>query len=117
MDEATLRAIQTALADGFHALFGGAEWTLPKRTVRVYRFSPPAARETRFGVRWDSDTEVDSIVSSVIDLVLRSGNRLRACRHCGRVFVATMRQQYCSAVHSQAQRNLDRKVREAVAAH
>ncbi len=108
MPEATLRAIHRGVAEGLRNLFAKQAWELPERKTYLYRCSADGAPRTRFGIRWQAEGEKEAILSAVVELILSAGEKLRACRECGRVFVANRKQRYCTAAHAQKDRN-DRK--------
>jgi hypothetical protein len=83
-----------------------AGWSLPSGHDRLVRISHAGSKRARFSLVSEGD-EQTTIVRGIADLVLRAGSRLRLCRNsaCGKPFLATKRQEYCTPECSQIVRN------------
>ena len=104
MPPGQLRSYQEQIDRGLRDLLGKeCRWRLPGWSV--------LERDAQ-GVRivQEGADERTGILSGVAQLVLAVGGHLRACADptCGRPFVATKRQAYCSTKHSQRIRNRKR---------
>jgi hypothetical protein len=87
MTEAALRALQAHLRAGVEAVLRGEPWELPAVGARCLR--------TREGVTVQWTGEVPALIAhGLAQLVVEHGDRVRACKECGRLFLAVKRQEY-----------------------
>jgi hypothetical protein len=109
----TLKSIQNEVNEGIrHAVLSPTEevlhWPLPDLT------GGGMTRDTESGGfiwNWGIAGLKWPIVLAVAQLVAEHAERIRACRVCGRIFLAVKRQEYCSAEHSQQARDQRKKER------
>ena len=108
-----LKSLQAQIRQGLHALmldprpleeiyadpFAG--WTLPAVGTRLLRRSAIDDRDTVVLVWNYAPDEPTKIIHTVADLIRRTGQRLRVCRQCRRLFVGRKRQAYCQPACSQ----------------
>jgi hypothetical protein len=117
ISDADLLTIQERIKQGIHGLLAPKPrwWELPAPKADGLGHSylmriKTDSKFTRFAINWGiMNSPADSIVMSVVFLLLQAGDRLRGCRHCGNPFIATKRQEYCTPACSQAERNQRKK--------
>jgi len=107
------REIKTALRD----LFETGVWKCPGNVrIEVRRTSPNGAKECAFEVGWTYRSEKGAAMRGFTYALRKAGEYLRSCARCGKIFVATKRQEYCTANCSQIVRNEKKKrIKEAKA--
>ena len=100
--------LQKMAADCLRQLLGApaAVWRLPSRHIFIWRIpagneQAAASGERRLAKRPQlrlmfKGTALEAIFAGFVDLLLRVGDRLRACKQCGAAFVARKRSDYCS---------------------
>jgi hypothetical protein len=89
MSETTLRRLHTTLRSGLMAIVRGKPWTLPAPERAELHRHPDGV----FGLAWRLDQE-GMILYGVAQLVRTHGTRVRSCKQCGALFLATKRQEY-----------------------
>jgi hypothetical protein len=105
MDEATVARLHSHISQGIKDLLdsNSGKWRLPRIAgLTLCRSEPP----TRYQLTGEGG-EFEGVVLGVFNLILRLGSRLKACDSpaCGKPFVATRRQEYCSMTCSQRERD------------
>lgn len=111
MPDRRLRAYQREIAAGLRALVGEGERYVPWRLAGRPVLARAGDRAWGFALAFLGDERTD-VLGAVATLLLKAGDRLRACRQCRSPFVAREnRQRYCNALCSQRMRNTRRKPR------
>ena len=107
MPEPVLRTLQADLRKGVASLLRGEPWRLP---------TPSGAQCVRtaegVGIAWEGD-EVSAVPHGLAQLVAAHASHVRACRECGRLFLAVKRQQYDTEACGHAYRNRGKQRRRA----
>ncbi len=94
-----IRALYHQLRDGLRALAAG------RRFVREVTVKTGIVREPDGALAAVGGGDLDSVFFVCVFEVLREvGSRVRTCPRCGRLFLATAKQEYCSKRCSQAVR-------------
>jgi hypothetical protein len=107
----SLVAYQCEINKALQALFSDAGiWKCPgEYRIVVYRRSPKGAKEANFEVGYTIASNLGTAMRGFLLALQKAGRYLRSCSRCGKVFVATKRQEYCSANCSQIVRNEKKK--------
>jgi len=115
-DVATLKRLQANLRAGVRALVAPAPgdawhgvWPLP-RPEGLFMLRDPKSgtcvwQYTHKDKAKSEEGGVSMILLAVAQLVAEHADRVRACKYCGRIFVAVKRQEYCTPGHAQRARN------------
>jgi hypothetical protein len=111
---ATLRRVQREITGAVKGLFSDkAVWTVPAKNMRIEinRTSPADAKEPHFQLYVWVMPEFEFVMAALFRALLDAGKYLRTCARasCGKAFVATKRQEYCSTNCSQIVRNEKKK--------
>jgi hypothetical protein len=104
-----LITLQQELRAGVRGFLDKRQWVLP---------APVRGALERLGgiaqVFWEPDpASTTAVVVGVAMLVQTYAPRVRACKHCGTIFLANKRQEFCVPTHGQAVRDrkkADRKI-------
>jgi hypothetical protein len=114
ISDAVLRSIQQEMAEGLRGLLDGKPWPVPNaKKLYVYPSQPEKAGGPQFKMVWfGSGGPKEAVLNTMARLLVDHGAKVRACPDCGRIFIATRRQEYCSAQCSQRVRNYRRKLAE-----
>jgi hypothetical protein len=106
-----LTAYQREITKAVQALFSDTGiWTFPSNArIEVHRISPKGAKETRLGWGYSFSRDIGTAMRGFLLALQKAGNYLRSCSRCGKVFVATKRQEYCTENCSQIVRNEKKK--------
>lgn len=108
LPDETIEALRRDIGAGVQNVLKGEPWPLPGTTgASLRRLSPRG----HFEWTWKADDERSAILLGVAELIYDCGDRLRACGHCGRPFLAVKRQEYCTSEHGQLARDEKKKTR------
>ena len=111
MTSSTLSAYQREINKALHDLFSDARiWKFPSYVrPEVHRISHKAAKEAKFEYGYTFRSDVGAAMQGFLFAMQKAGRYLRSCSRCSEIFVATKRQEYCTANCSQIVRNEKKK--------